>query len=144
MKLPLAKWIFAILLIVLVVTVGSYQLGYVGSSLKRISREHSLNLPPSSSSANCEGWVSLTTVSDVGATADFVVDRDELDQLVTQLDKRKEPVERLLNWSYKVPGNFGPPIRYFEGVSKDGNFATIEVYDLDARLVGICLRTQWN
>lgn len=144
MKPLRAKGIFIVLIVVFAAVFASYQQGYIGNSLKRVSREHSLNLPPSSTSAHCEGWLNLSVVSDVGATADLVIDRDELDQLIDQLDRRSEPIERRLNWNYEVPGEFGSPIRYFEGISKDGNVASVEVYDLDSHRVGICLRTQWN
>ena len=129
-----------------VVAIG-YMQGYFGSSLQRISKEHSVNLPSSSSNGRCDGLVSMTSFGDFGASADFVVNLAQIDGILAQIKETKEGValkDRRLNRDYEVPKEFGQELRYIEGVSKDGNIVTITLYKLDDNSAGVCFRTQWN
>lgn len=136
-------------IVILAVAFGiiSFMQGYLGNSLKRISREHSVTLPSSSASGHNDGLVSMTWLGDFGATADFVLDAIQIKEFLGQLNEIKEGSaikNKRLDWEYAVPEGFERELQYIEGVSKDGNVVTVTLYELDGKRVGVCLRTQWN
>lgn len=138
-----------IVLIILGIGIGviGYFQGLVGNSLSRISREHSLVIPSSADQPHCEGIISATWLGDFGAMADFVIDTADLNKIVQQIDRIREVPEsenRGINWNYNVPNEFRREVRYLEGRSKDGNFVTLTIYEIDEGRSGQVIRTQWN
>ena len=139
------KWIrlatiFAIMGIPLLLL---YLDGFIGSSVKRLARDHSFDAPVSVTDISCDGFVTLTTFIDDGASAHFKMARSDISRLLSQF--KNHSGSHGSDWTPSTsPTGFGKLIETYDGVSQRGNVMHIDIYDINSTQVGVIIATQWN
>jgi len=129
--------------------------GCLGSSGRRITREHGLVLPASASHFVCKGdaWVAIM---DRGAASAFQCASNDVPSFVAQLKiKDTHHGDRGPKFSNSIfPGNpqyqvrtpwmSGIPLETYHCTSPVGDFLDVQIWPIDATHVGVCLYTDWN
>ena len=128
--------------------------GCVGQPAWRIEREHGLKLPVSASHFECRGDAWLRDVIDCGAASTFEMSKQDLPDLVSQLQIHKthpaEPASSCpfpSNDQYQVvhrPWMSGTPLADYSCASRTGDELFVRVFAIDDARVGVCLYTDWN
>ena len=127
----------------------------IGSSAKRVTREHGLVLPASASHFVCKGdaWI---MIMDRGAASAFEIASNDVPRFLAQLkikdthhgDHRPEYSNSIFpgNPQYQVqtPWMSGSPMETYHCASPVGDFLDVQIWPIDAAHVGVCLYTDWN
>ena len=122
--------------------------GLIGTSTKRIEKEHCISVPSSASNIKCEPFFAISVFIDGGGTASFEMSRGDLPVFITQFkqlrtqDRAEDPNDWTVN--HDMPRNFGHTIYNFTGFSHDGNVMHIDVHDIDTAKVGVWIGTISN
>jgi hypothetical protein len=124
--------------------------GYVGSSARRITREHGLRLPASAHAFLCRGDAWKHTFIDSAAASAFEMDSVDVPLFVSQLKVRPllESCGPGLpsNSQYQIsrPWLTGPATKAYCCESPTGDWLTVQIWRIDGARVGVVLYTDWN
>jgi hypothetical protein len=133
-----------------------FLLGYVGSSAKRIQREHGLRLPSSARNFVCRGDAWMHNFMDSGAASAFEMAPSDLPSLVSQLKPFPNQQNGFglddtgcgvpCNPQYQIerPWMTGIPLKKYCSVSSTGDSVEVQVWAIDDTHVGVLLYTDWN
>lgn len=117
--------------------------GLLGNSTARLERDHGIVLPYSVSHIQCKNLLSLTTFADIRASASFEMARSDLDSFLYQFHgSLSTPLPD--DYSLASPRDFRGITASYRGLSREGHMFRLDIHDVDADTIGVCIDTFWN
>jgi len=127
-----------------------FLLGYVGTSSRRVKRDHGLHIPRTAETLSCRGNAWMHTFSDSDAVSVFEMSAADVPSLVSQLtlcDTADGDISFPVDSRNQIhrPWMAKTPLRTYRCVSPiHASALDVQVWQADEAHVGVLLYTDWN